>query len=407
MPDPVASVTSEMSAGEIDEQQALISDAILSIGGTGAQKEQPVCTLNRYITQAATELPERAVFVVISDEDDTSTSVECQIGHTTTRQRSGTVRVSCSSDCEGYSYQMQGKADSVRLEYFCSPLDDQGVSHPELGEQRDTPSGSDDFCQTEATEPCTQSDIDKLAVAACDENYEISDCQRTCRPQAATALCSLSLQSDINACTTAFEYNGTSYDDLEDYCSSRTSASSDWGGCQRSGDNTEEGTGNFTGSYIPDRLTAGTSNAALIDNFRALADEAFGEDGHAISLIAYAEDFSCEPGPGQSYAEGLASLATSEDYVFPICESYAPVLSGIEGFARELVQTEFPLTLEDDEVVEAVVVTDRLGATRALDANSFTYSSEDATLRVDVSALSPSDVNLDVDIVAACRRIIR
>ena len=75
MPEPVALLTPGMSDAEFAAEQTAVADAILAIGGTGSPSEQPLCTLSRYVRQAASMLPENVVLLVITDEDDVSRTI--------------------------------------------------------------------------------------------------------------------------------------------------------------------------------------------------------------------------------------------------------------------------------------------------------------------------------------------
>jgi hypothetical protein len=72
MPPPVAAITPQMTVAQLQAQQKKIADAVLALGGGGAQQEQPICTLSRYLAQKPEALPKNVVFVVLTDEDDTS-----------------------------------------------------------------------------------------------------------------------------------------------------------------------------------------------------------------------------------------------------------------------------------------------------------------------------------------------
>src|SRR6478609_4982777 len=96
MPAAIAAITPDMTLSQIDEQQRKIAEGILALGSNGAQSEQPICTLNRYIAQGAASLPKHAVFVILSDEDDHSTPGECLASYTYQERADGKNDAPCT-----------------------------------------------------------------------------------------------------------------------------------------------------------------------------------------------------------------------------------------------------------------------------------------------------------------------
>ena len=132
MPAAVAAITADMDDAAIVAQQKRIADAILALGGGGSQQEQPICTLLRYIGQDSSALPKHAVFVVLTDEDDTSPSEMCLGGYQAVQQVSATSTVTtCTSDCPEYDYSMYKPNEEERIAFNCVPVDDKGTEHPE------------------------------------------------------------------------------------------------------------------------------------------------------------------------------------------------------------------------------------------------------------------------------------
>src|SRR6185503_9840965 len=90
------------------------------------------------LKQAPEALPEHAVFVVISDEDDASLPEDCAAAYhfeiATTETPFGE---SCTADdCDNYLYYLNEPALVEMVQYTCVPIDDLGVAHPESGEAR-------------------------------------------------------------------------------------------------------------------------------------------------------------------------------------------------------------------------------------------------------------------------------
>jgi len=105
LPPPVAAITPDMTAVQIAVEQKRVSDAILALGGGGSPQEQPVCTLSRFISQDPAALPKHVVFVVLTDEDDTSPPDACLAGIEAKHEPSmtGTHWTSCNdANCDKY-----------------------------------------------------------------------------------------------------------------------------------------------------------------------------------------------------------------------------------------------------------------------------------------------------------------
>ncbi|HXK20568.1 MAG TPA: hypothetical protein VNG33_22310, partial [Polyangiaceae bacterium] len=93
--------------------------------------------------------------------------------------------------------------------------------------------------------------------------------------------------------------------------------------------------------------------------------------------------------------------------LFPLCESYAPALDGVLGFAQTLIQTEFTLQLKADEHVSDVVIIAKDGAERNLPAAAYQFDVATGTLKIEPTSLRANDVNLRVEITSDCRPIVR
>lgn len=404
MPDPVAVITSDMTDSELDAQRDTLSAAILGLGGGGAQVEQPLCTLNRYIVQDRGLLPEHAVFLVISDEDDTTDGRNCLVGHTFQQTVDGETLSACSANCDEYRYSTSHSAPSLSIVFDCVPVDDLGTEYPELGVARAISVTGIDCAET-AEVTCSADDTERAA-RQCTPSSVVRNCTASCS-LGATRSCTLTRDdASLDLCSEAFDEGSVTYANLVDYCE-RTTGESGWSGCSTSGYVRSEGSGSPRATFIPDRIVSGLETKDLIDAFHAKAQAAFGADGYVVQAIILDPEFSCEPQAGQSYGTNLRAAASSPDDVFPICEPYGAALSGIEGFAEGLVRTEYPLSLESDEVVESVVITDRQGNQRDAPAGSFSHDPETGVLSFSPGVLSANDAKLDVEVVANCRRKVR
>jgi hypothetical protein len=141
---------------------------------------------------------------------------------------------------------------------------------------------------------------------------------------------------------------------------------------------------------------------ALADYFVQTRDRVFGSDRAFVETIVFDPGFECVPESGQSYAQLLRSVATSDADVFPICESYAPALARIDDFAGSLLRTQYPLTLGPLEHIAAVVVTDLDGTRRTLGENDYTWDPDAGLLTLNEGVLSSSDRDLEIQLELDC-----
>jgi hypothetical protein len=402
MPAAVAAITRDMTDAQIEAEQQRISDAILGLQGTGSPSEQPLCTLNRYLKQAPEELPEHAVFVVISDEDDVSLPADCAAEYhfeiATTETPFGE---SCTaSDCDNYLYYLNEPALVEMVQYTCVPVDDLGAVHPENGVMRTNwlnGSLAADCTAPSAAGPCGSAGM-AWAVDDCGPGYVIDPCTATCQEGQASGC---GLQTDDNSadyCSGAFTYQGTSYASLIDYCN-QTVGMHPWTDCVRQGYYAGTSRG---GTDQVEPLVPGTTTMDLVSSAKQLAASAFGADGYAIELIALDPAFSCVPAQGQSYATNLRMLVASDDDVFPICGDYAPALDHVRAFASTLVNTEQHVDLRPEETIDAVRVVSRSGAKRELAAARYSYDRAAGVLHLMAADLGPDDVSVEVAIANPC-----
>lgn len=398
MPDPVAEISRDMTEAELTATTQAVSNAILGLGGGGAQVEQPVCTLARYVHQDPSVLPEHAVFLVISDEDDTTDGRSCLVGHTTSFGV-GEMITTCYSDCDEYHYNMTADGPGrLSFQFDCVPVDDFGTPFPELAEHRTSFSGGGG-CAPVGTQPCTQDELDRNAIY-CEPGSVAMNCTATC-PESSRTTCFLTRSDDRPICSTSFQEGGTTYANFADYCS-QTHGLTGWDDCQEHG-YTRTQNGGSGGSFVPHRLVTAVDTQQLIRSFQSKATDVFGPNGYKVQTILLDPAFPCEPQMGQSYGTNLRELASSPEDVFAICEPYDKALTGVEGFAASLIQTEYPLVLERDEQVISVRVTDRDGRQRELALGTFQHDADAGVLTFRPGALSANDTALDVEVAADCR----
>ena len=101
----------------------------------------------------------------------------------------------------------------------------------------------------------------------------------------------------------------------------------------------------------------------MISSFKDSADRLIGKDNYSVEALVLDPAFNCPIHPGQSYATNLRSLARSAHDVFPLCEDYAPAMESIVTFAEYLIQTDYPLGLDEYEDVDSVPGDEQAGRT--------------------------------------------
>jgi hypothetical protein len=412
MPAPVSAITPDMDDDEISAQQKRIADAILGLGGGGSPQEQPICTLLRTLGQTPTALPKHAVFVVLTDEDDTSPPDVCLAGYEATVQvgLSGPEEV-CESNCPKYVYGVYRPYREERLEFTCLPVDDKGTSHPEQATRKSLPTKNVTACTVDAGSPsstCSDAELGK-AGTECGAGTVVRDCTRLCADGTGYTECALNrTDNKTDLCTQAFNENGVRYANLVDYCAQKKPGAK-WEYCFAMGLQpkvTDAGTASSqTERTIP--LLSAKSTLDMIQSFKNSADRLIGKGKYSVETIVLDPAFSCPLHSGQSYATNLRTLASSNSDVFSLCDDYAPAIERIATFAEYLIQTTFALDLDDYEAVESVVVTQKKGQLRTVASTGYTYDRPAKLLRFNPGVLTAQDESLAVSVARECHRVIQ
>ena len=408
MPAAVAAITADMDDAAIVAQQKRIADAILALGGGGSQQEQPVCTLLRYIGQGAATLPKHAVFVVLTDEDDTSPPEVCLGEYEAVQQLSATTTVTkCTSDCSYYDYSMYKPTEEERIAFNCVPVDDKGTEHPEGATAKTLVTKSSAQCDAATTTACSDDEL-KRAGVDCGAGTVVKTCTHWCGVSAGSFGCTLQLTDDkIDLCTQPFDQGGVHYANMADYCTRTGSVGSGWQGCRKDGWRlipVDASSASLWESKKP--LVTAQSPAEMISTFKSRADDLIGKGNWSVEAIVLDPSFTCPLNPGQSYAKNLGTLASSARDVFPLCQDYAPAIERIASFADYLIQTTFPLDLDKYEDVDSVAVVNKQGAQRTVPASSYQYDRTAKLLRFSAGVLTAQDDSLSVDVARYCQSII-
>jgi hypothetical protein len=400
MPEPLARITPAMSDAEVAAEQSRIADSILALGAEGAQIEQPLCSLHRYIAQAASVLPKHAVFLLLSDEDDASTPDQCLLSYT--YQETGEPADSpCDADCDFTRYSATFTKSVESNDYTCMPVDDDGTRHPEGAYQGGGVSGGNPECVPGPAVPCG-SEQQALAQEFCGEGYIAEDCMVSCGGGSGyTCFVDLPLPDiSVDACTQSFSLSGMSYASIADYCE-RTRMDSPFVDCESK--TYDRGGGmRYHGMETIEKLVDVPTTAELAAAFTARADAAFGAGEYFVATILHDAAFDCELGGGQTYGTTLKTLASTPEDVFPLCGDYAPALQRIRNFAQRLVKTDYQLTLKEDEELGAITLIDRAGNERTLAPTDYRFDPATGMLTLHDGVLAPNDVSLQLRILRAC-----
>jgi hypothetical protein len=402
MPDPIAVITADMTDAEFAAEQVAVADTILSLGGSGSSHEQPLCTLSRYVSQDAELLPENAVFLIISDEDDVSEPDDCLKsfrGELKSYDRE-LGSSPCSADCDVYRYEMTGLRHWERLPFTCSAFTDMGEQIPGTDMSSWYNLAPQPNCDGIEPGPCTPEETAQVQ-EFCDSGLVVSSCERECATQEFP--CRLDFTAPVDACNGPFEYGGRTWANLPTYCAEQ---GSDWHDCVGGGLDIQYET-TVSGTYRQENLMEGENTSAVGNYFQARALAAFGSGKFLVEGIVFDPAFSCTLGTGQSYATNLVRTIGDSSRVFSLCDSYAPALAGVLDFARALIQTEFTLSLKDDEQVTAVFVIRATGAERRLSPSDYSFDETTQVLSISPSAITATDANLRVEVTSDCRPIVR
>jgi hypothetical protein len=407
MPAAIGEITPELTDAEVALVQRKIADNVLALGGGGAQQEQPICTLSRYIAQAADRLPKHAVFVVISDEDDSSSPRQCLAGYELAPQMSsGPLYESCTTGCSQYTYYATRTAQQQTAAYDCVPVDDLGHEHPEGATRHSLVVNYAAQCQAGASTACTADQLTSAKSECGAVGFVAKNCQASCT-EGGSAGCSLQRSDNaVNLCQQPFDEAGVHYQNLAAYCMHTTGSAQPWQNCTVQGQRltAQEQHWTWQKETITPLVNVPDINS-LISDFKTRAQAAFGATGYSVESIILDPAFSCTLHDGQAYAPNLRQLAQSAGDVFPLCQDYAPALGRIRDFANALVQNDFAIALRADEHIESVKVRDRAQVQRTLAPVNYSYDRSRGVLHLVAGQLTPADVNIEVGVGTDCLRL--
>jgi hypothetical protein len=299
------------------------------------------------------------------------------------------------------------------LNFACVPVDDKGTSHPELATRQSVVLQTTAQCAGDAgtttTVACTDGELANAGVE-CGVGNIVQNCTHTCLVGKSVLECDLTRpDNETNICTQPFDQNGVHYANMEDYCSRSRSFGTGWQTCEVKGlktSNTDAGTYASHEEHTTPLVSA-KSTADMIQTFKNSADSLVGNSNYSIETIVFDPAFSCPLNSGQSYATNLRTLASSASDVFPLCQDYAPAIERIASFADYLIQTTFPLDLDEYEDVDSIVVTSKQGVQRTVAATSYNYDRAAKLLLFNTGVLTAQDESLAVNVARYCEVIIK
>jgi len=343
--------------------------------------------------------------VLLSDEDDQSTPDECLLSYSYREHEDGKNDAPCTQNCDFYRYEADFLHPSETVEYDCTPVDDQGVHHPESATHQTTFSSDAPTCTPGTVGPCGAPELE-MAKIFCTGAHVPENCKATCEGGSGY-VCTLDRPSAApDLCTSAFVQNGVNYANFPDYCQRTHAPDGPFTDCKSSGYKAGVSP-RYLGEETITPLVDVATVADMAAHFRSRADAVFGQNEYFVESIVLDPAFSCPLNAGQSYGKTLEALATSSADVFPLCSDYAPALQRIQTFAHHLVQSEFPLTLASDEEVTGISAIDIDGNRRPLAATDFQYDRERNLLQITPGVLGPSDLTLDLTVADSCIEILR
>ncbi|MDB4989964.1 MAG: hypothetical protein JWN04_5142 [Myxococcaceae bacterium] len=400
LPPAIAQITQQTSDAELAVAQQKVAEAVLALGGGGSEQEQPVCTLSRYMAQAPASLPAHAVFVVISDEDDTSMPGQCLASYTLKPHDAPSQPLeSCTANCSTYVYAISQPSITEVAYYQCVPVDDLGTEHSEASTMRTQTVDYFDGCAVGDRGACSPENLAQ-ALSDCGANHHVENCERHCEA-AGSFTCSVERSDNLtDLCSQGFAYNAVHYQSLADYCTHEFPNAPPWQGCDVQGYTLGMGAPSFYEEEVVTPVDSAASDVRdMIAHFKDQAGRAFGNAGYAVETIILDPAFSCALNAGQSYGDNLRRLASSTADVFPLCNDYAPALSRIHDFATSLTHSDFSLGLHDDETLAEVDVVDRAGTRRKLKETAYRYDPAGDALRLGPEELKSNDVNIEVTLI--------
>lgn len=348
------------------------------------------------------------MFVVLTDEDDTSPPEACLGGYEAVQKTvTSTSVMSCTSGCSYFDFTMHKPTEEERIAYSCVPIDDKGTEHPEKATAKTLVIKSNVQCSGSASVACSDNELNKAGLD-CGAGTVVRSCAHSCGASAGAFYCGLKRSDDkIDLCTQPFDEGGVHYTNMDDYCTRTGTVGSGWQSCRKDGWTLLlEDAGSATLSERKKPLVTATSITDLISTFKTRADSLIGKGNWSVEAIVLDPSFSCPLNSGQSYAKNLRTLATTSNDVFPLCQDYAPAIERIASFADYLIQTTFPLDLDKFEDVDSVVVVSKQGVQRTVPASGYQLDRTAKLLRFAAGVLTAQDDSLSVNVARYCQSII-
>jgi hypothetical protein len=404
--EPIAVTSKDMTDAQVQAEAARIRQAILDLPQGGSPHEAPLCTIGRYLSQPETRLPDHAVILVISDEDDTSTVKDCVATFEGgIKTETIDLRRPCSQNCDLTRFMMTGPSTNYRLEGTCVFANDRGELDRSLTQKVNASTG-ESSCTPGSPAVCTPEHRTILG-NNCLPSYVVDTCNAVCSHRQEAYQCFLEFPaSGANLCTQPFDYGGKHYANFPEYCNTERTSPAPWQGCHSEGIAVEP----FVSRHAYSNTTTvmpGYATSEMVAYAKKKADAVFGQGAYLFGVIGFTPGASCVPKAGQSHASNLAGLLRNADHVFPICEPYGPALGSISAFGESLVQTVFQVPVSGGERVESVLVTGADGKERRLSVSDYTHDRATGRLTVGMGVLTAQDRSLRVEVVDPCVPIIR
>lgn len=392
-------IRKDMSDSEFEAAAQMISDTITTIGTNGSNSEKGLCSFGRLLAEP--EVARRvfrqgdfSAFIIISDSNDSSSDSNCyfqkeqDFGPANEHTRALKTDNRDEPGLYEWRYRIRYRKnyhDRIQLRYKTCIVDGQlrdcddapwryhspWASPSQVGE----PPFSTPFvgCTTEALDWLENDQGQEVAEGICEYRYRQTNRYPLFRDRDL-------IYGDIDICTQSFEYDGQTYQDLDDYFRQNVSVIDDTYETLNCRDTVQED-GNAGGRYIPPygqtspeteislREYLDDSASTLAEAITNKATQLFGDDGFFVASIIDEEDIPVIPGQGEpvcfgppeqqgtDYLDFILSLE-SQGTAFPICSvDYSPSLSLVEIFIEQIVNDTYVISdLGENEEIEEVFI---------------------------------------------------
>lgn len=379
-----------------------IKATIRSMGTSGADKEMGLCALAKLAKSDYVKPGDKAVFIILSNEEDQSTVEDCIDGY----RRQAYTYMSNSEPCENAScssYRLSVNYENALFKTgSCIMGYKDGTQEPDLRAYGEILNGN--ACTSANNRACTASEITSVRNLCVNAGYTLQE--GSCKVQCTSGV-SYPNFSGNNASSVSIDYSGfpgwnacsggtfKGYSDYQTYLNTiapqRTVKAST---CQVRGYEPKLLMSAISGR-TPERFSEFPDND-FIGHFKNTLDNKLGRINYFVGAIIHdsaLDGSSCDVrSPAWSNGTKYKALAKSvmgSDNATSICSnSYSSIIEEFQRFANDQVDREFNISsIGDDKRIVAISIRDYRGE-RLLDSSQ--YEIEGTILRIAYGILTPS-----------------